>query len=120
MLRERRVIKTYTGEMVLPKNAVIMKEEEMRYVEGGAKVHVNMAKLKQGLKKYGIKVNAVGVFTTATCAMIKYNSRNAYTKRIRKGSQGWFNVVYGATKADRKFADKLCRVISLNGVLTFY
>lgn len=76
-------------------------------------------KIETGIKKYGIKVNAVGVFTTATCAMIKYNSRNAYTKRIRKGSQGWFNVVYGATKADRKFADKLCQVISLNGVLTF-
>lgn len=28
---------TYTtGEMVLPKNAVVMDQEEMRYVEGGA------------------------------------------------------------------------------------
>lgn len=26
---------TYTGEMVLPRNAVVMQEEEMRYVEGG-------------------------------------------------------------------------------------
>lgn len=27
---------TYTGEMVLPRNAVVMQEKEMRYVEGGA------------------------------------------------------------------------------------
>lgn len=29
---------TYTGEMVLPRNAVMMQEEEMRYVEGGKKL----------------------------------------------------------------------------------
>ena len=111
---------TYTGEMVLPRNAVAMDTEEMRYLEGGKRVRVNMPKLKAGLKKYGIKFNAVTIVTTATCAMIKFNSRNAYTKRIRKGSQGWYTVKYGATKADRAFADKLCKVISLGGVISFY
>lgn len=29
---------TYTGAMVLPQNAVVLQEEEMRYVEGGKTV----------------------------------------------------------------------------------
>ena len=29
---------TYTGAMVLPQNAVVLQEEEMRYLEGGKKV----------------------------------------------------------------------------------
>lgn len=33
---ERKVrIMTYTGAMVLPQNAIVMPEQEMRYVEGG-------------------------------------------------------------------------------------
>jgi membrane protein DedA with SNARE-associated domain len=35
---------TYTGAMVLPQNAVVMQEEEMRYVEGGATVTVKFTK----------------------------------------------------------------------------
>lgn len=34
---------TYTGAMVLPQNAVVLQEEEMRYLEGGFKMKTAVA-----------------------------------------------------------------------------
>lgn len=45
---------TYTGAMVLPQNAVVMQEEEMRYLEGGKYYGVNLTKKQCNRLAYNI------------------------------------------------------------------
>ena len=71
---------TYTGAMVLPQNAVVMQEEEMRYLEGGKTWSKTFSvPYKNKKHKYKITVNNVGdVFLSAVgiavSAGIIYNS----------------------------------------------
>lgn len=108
----------YQGTMVLPKDAVKMAEDELRYIEGGA-WKVNSSKIKSAAKTLGGRISGINVAATVTCNFITKLERRGYVKRIRKGSQGVYPVVYAPDENSRQFAKTLCNIISLNGYITW-
>lgn len=89
----RSVMNTNTG-LTLPSNAVILNENEMRSVDGGAKVP----------KKITITVLIGGA-----TYMIGFNAKTKYSKTIRRGGKK-VTVSYNPNKKQVLFGKRACYI----------
>ncbi len=105
------------NEMIMPKNAMALNEEEMRSVEGG--VSVNRAQISNFFKQHGKKLSPGGILTYVASVIIMANATNGYTRTIRKGSQGTFTITYKPKASDIAFARALCRMIDITSWVRF-
>lgn len=69
---------TYTGAMVLPQNAVALRETEMRYYEGGAKPTLNM-----------LSKNIKGLWSYVPSAILKSMGLTQFAKQILSHTLKW-------------------------------
>ena len=82
---------TYTGAMVLPQNAVVLQDEEMRYLDGGA--------LHLGKKKWN-KVSNVAIGLDVAFTLAGYGASSCAARKAIK-------LLKSSTKLTRTIRNKL-------------
>lgn len=101
---------TYTGAMVLPHNAVVMKEAEMRYIEGGA-TSTWVAKASAVRKRLNSFIYCAGRGSSLASCLTGLFSAPIISDIISNFTLGgWFNsykdnalIAYGQSK---RYGDK--------------
>ena len=69
----------YDGALVMPSNYVVMNDEEMTYIEGGASKFISKSKCIDGLASVGINCPSVAIagaltYTLAKCLIRKIST----------------------------------------------
>lgn len=92
---------TYTGAMILPQNAALMQEDEMRYLEGGREIYVNKSHLnKSTCTKLGKKYSKeVGLSTSRIAKEIYAHAKLYYASSVASIVTPILPFLPGITKA---------------------